>query len=135
MKKLQFDNGIRELCINDNPNAVIRICTNDFSLPTRFQAMYDNVAKLLAELEPSPEAFAKADKEIRAQVDTLLGSPVSDTVFGSVNCLTNAGGQPIVINFLEAVLPFIEESVKSENEAAKQRVSKYTEQLADIPQE
>ena len=135
MKNLNFDNGIREFCINDNPNAVIRICVTDFSLPARFAKMHDEISDLLGELKGNPQAIAEADKEIRVKINELLGGDVSDALFGSVNCLTLAGGTPIVVNCLEALLPIVSEAVQAETAASKSRIEKYTAQAAQLPQE
>lgn len=136
MNTLNFDNGYKEFCINGNQNAVIRICTTDFSLPAKFHEMHEQVAQLIKNIGTSPDMdlIAEADKDIRAKVDALFGSPVSDTVFGTVNCLTLAGGTPLVVNFLEAVMPVIKEQFQAEMQSAKERTEKYTAQIADIPQ-
>lgn len=135
MNNLNFDNGIKEIMVNGNPNAVIRICTNDFSLPVKFKKLYDSVDALISTMKRTPESIDKADKEIRAGIDELFGSNVSDAAFGSVNCLTFAGGKSIVVNFLEALMPLIRDSIAAETQNAEQRVAQYTAQLADIPQQ
>ena len=57
-------------------------------------------------------------------------SPVSDKAFGSVNCLSFAGGQPIVLNFLEAILPEIRKDLEAETQQANERIAKYADAAA-----
>ena len=134
MQNLNFENGIKEIMVNGNPNAIIRICVNDFSLPVRFQKMYDEVSVLLSSIEHDPDAIAEADKEIRMKMNELLGGDVADTLFGTTNCLSLSNGAPIVVNCLMALMPIIQEAVESETAQAKQKIKEYAALAESLPQ-
>lgn len=134
MQNLNFDNGVKEIMVNGNPNAIIRICTNDFSLPVRFQKMHDEVSVLLGSIGHDPAAIAEADKEIRMKMNELLGGDVSDALFGTTNCLSLSNGSPIVVNCLMALMPIVREAVESETAQAKQKIKEYAAQAKQLPQ-
>ena len=134
MNNLNFDNGIKEIMVNGNPNAIIRICVNDFSLPVRFRKMYDEVSALLSSIGHDPDAIAEADKEIRGKMNELLGGDVADTLFGATNCLSLSNGAPIVVNCLMALMPIIQEAVESETAQAKQKIKEYAALAESLPQ-
>ena len=59
------------------------------------------------EVQNSDEVFAVAarrDKEMRADIDALFGEPVCDKIFGTTNVFSPAGGLPLCMNFLLAVI-------------------------------
>lgn len=50
------------------------------------------------------EEFARRDKEMRAKIDAVFGEPVCEKVFGTTNVYSPAGGLPVCMNFLLAVI-------------------------------
>lgn len=57
-----------------------------------------------AEIENVFEEFAARDKAMRAEIDEVFGEPVCEKVFGTTNVYSPAGGLPVCMNFLLAVI-------------------------------
>lgn len=133
MQNLSFDSGLREFTVNGNPDAVIRFSVTDFNLPTRCRAAAEEISGIIAEAENTPDGLAAADIRVRGVLDTMLGARVCDTAFGTVNCLTLSGGQPIALGFLRAVSEAITAAIESEREAAEQRQKSYLDEAAALP--
>ena len=133
MPSLVFDKGYKEYDINGDKNCVIRVNTSDWNIIGRIDALRERIAGKVSALQSINddysavmEAMRGVEREVRAEVDEALGSPVCDTAFGGINCLSFAGGQPIVVNFLEAILPEIKKDLETEAEQAERRAEKYT---------
>lgn len=60
------------------------------------------------------EAAARRDAEMRADIDSVFGEPVCDKVFGRTNVFSLAGGLPVCMNFLLAVIDEIDEAMEQE---------------------
>lgn len=125
MNNICFDDGYREYVVNGG--RTIRIRPGDFSLPKRFDAMI----KWAREYKPGNtlDELSAADREARKQLDAVLGEGVSDAVFGDMNCMSYANGQPVFFNFLEAFLPIVEAELAAEKEKSDANVKKYTSQV------
>lgn len=83
--------------------------------------IYDLLGKLQQlEQMPAPEtenifqAAAERDMSFRAEIDKAFGEPVCDKIFGTTNVFSPAGGVPLCLNFLLAVIDEIDAA--SENE-------------------
>lgn len=136
MEKLIINKGYKEYAINDDETAVIRVKTTDFSLIDRLNSVKERVAGITAELEKLKKdaddktilaALKDADCKVRHELDEVFASPVSDIVFEEMNCLSFAGGQPVALNFLEAIIPEITKDLNAEQKAATAKISKYTD--------
>ncbi len=129
---LNFSDGLKEYTINNDTSRVIRINPSDIGIIKRLQAAQeriDNLKEVYSNVESTVEALAECDKELKSIIDDVFGSPVSDVVFGSANCLSPAGGACLYENFLNAVLPEIEKNVKAEQKASEERIRKYTDKV------
>lgn len=132
MNDLQFNNGVRSFTINGDENCVVCINTSDWSLLERLKDMKERIRDRVRKLEEvsdddALEAITRTDREVREELDAVFGKGVSAAAFGSLNCLTFAGGQPIVLNFLEeALMPEIQRSLADEQERANEKISRYT---------
>lgn len=134
MPNLVFNKGYKEYDINGDKDCVIRVYTSDWGIIGRIAELKERIVAKVRTLKNVGDDFETAmnelnrvEREVRAEVDTAFGSPVSDAAFGEVNCLSFAGGQPIALNFLEAILPEIQKDLEAETEQAHQRISKYTD--------
>lgn len=84
--------------------------------------LFDLMEKLeKRQKEPAPEnsedvftVAARRDAEIRAEIDAVFGEPVCDKVFGRTNVFSPAGGLPICVNFLMAVIDEIDAASERE---------------------
>lgn len=136
MRNLDINKGYKTYSINGDENAVITVKTTDFGIIDRLTKVREHAAKIVSELEKiesdaAPEVYLKAmseaDEKVKAELDTVFDSPVSKTVFGNMNSLSFAGGQPVAINFIEAILPEIEKDLEEEQKASNAKLIKYTE--------
>lgn len=136
MEKLIINKGYKEYQINDDENAVIRVKTTDFSLIDRLSKLKDNVSAIVKEMEAVKKsedadtiltALAEADQKIKQELDRVFDDNVAAVVFGDMNCLSFAGGQPVAMNFLEAIIPQISKDFEKEKKASDKRIKKYTD--------
>ena len=136
MEKLNFDKGYKTYCINDDENAVIRVCTTDFGLINRLNTMRENAAEIIKELDAVKQsesesavlsAIDEAGEKVQVLIDEVFGAGTSSVVFGGINCLSFAGGQPVALNFLDAIIPIIKKDLEKEQKASGKRIQKYTE--------
>lgn len=136
MRNLSIDKGYKEYTINNDENAVIRVKTTDFSLIDKLLHVKDNIAATVAEIEERKQsdslekilaALDEADRKVKAELDRVFDGEVSAVVFGNTNCLSFSGGQPVALNFLEAIMPEIKRDLAAEQNAANEKISKYTD--------
>lgn len=136
MKNLNINKGYKTYSINGDENAVITVKTTDFGIIDRLTKVREHAAKIIGELEKiesdaAPEVYLKAmseaDEKVKAELDTVFDSPVSKAVFGNMNSLSFAGGQPVAVNFIEAILPEITKDLNEEHNAAAEKIGKYIE--------
>lgn len=142
MPSLVFDKGYKEYDINGDKDAVIRVYTTDWNILQRLADLKKRIIEKVRGLENLDDKSGFKDvmgklndveREVRAEVDAAFGSPVSDTAFGNLNCLsfTPATGKPIVLNFLEAIIPLIQADFEGTLQTAEKAVSKYTGAVKD----
>lgn len=65
------------------------------------------------------EEFARRDKEMRAKIDAVFDEPVCDLVFGATNVFSPAGGLPVCMNFLLAVIDEVDVASEAETETSE----------------
>lgn len=136
MEKLIVNKGYREYQINDDENAIIRVSTTDFGLIDRLTELNTKVQKIVKTLEEMTKsddenaiksALREADKKTKQEIDSVFGAGISAAVFGEINCLSFAGGQPVALNFLDAITPKIKADLDKEQKASEKRIKKYTQ--------
>ena len=76
------------------------------------------------EVENVFEAFAKKDKDMRAEIDAVFGEPVCEKIFGTTNIFSPAGGLPLCMNFLLAVIDEVDAASETETKPSA-RVNAY----------
>ena len=131
MENLIFSDGLKTFAINGDESRVIRFSPTDIGIVKRFQAAKERMEGLAAQYgeENSVEAIESYDAVMREIVDDIIGSPVSDTVFGAQNCCSMAGCVPIALGFLEAVAAVVKDAAEQEQALSRERIEKYTSQL------
>ena len=70
------------------------------------------------------EVFARKDKEMRAEIDAVFGEPVCEKIFGTTNIFSPAGGLPLCINFLLAIIDEVDAASEAETKPSA-RVDAY----------
>ena len=116
MGVLNFQTGKKTYTVNDG-------CEISFD-PTdiRFvNGLFDLFEKLQKQQSEQPQnsenAFAYAaqrDRELRAQIDALFEEPVCEKIFGRTNVLSPAGGLPVAMNFLLALIDEVDAAAEEE---------------------
>lgn len=91
----------------------------DINFVNRLFDLMDRLEKRESEEAPQDprEVFARAakmDAEMRAEIDQVFDEPICDKVFGKTNVLSPAGGLPVCMNFLLAVIDEIDAASEAE---------------------
>lgn len=108
MRQLQINTNTERIAITDehgNTRGVIEIAKSDFNLIARLE---------------------KLDAELRNEVDTAFGYPVSKTVFGAQHCLSTCDGEFFIVRFINTIAPVIYEMFNAEYDENK--LKKYVPQ-------
>lgn len=144
MKNLCFDDGYKEFSINNDPNKVIRFNPADLGIIERVNKAYQEIEKatkfksdIELKVDGSPvdvigqaaELVKSVSDTVKAQIDYIFNSPVSEVVFGNQSPLAMVKGKPLYERFLEAIIPVIQEEVMTELAASKKRINKYVSQV------
>lgn len=134
MTNLEFNDGLKRLSINGNENRIITINPTDIAVIKRYNEVIPQLDELSEKYKEVPqektvEIISELDKKAREIIDYIIGFPVAETVFGTANCLSYAGGQTIFENFLTAYMEYMKPEIKAEYERSKKRIKKYTNQL------
>lgn len=141
MKNLNINKGYKSYTINDDENTVITVKTTDFSIIDRLTKVQEHIGDIVTEMQSIKKnavaeeylaALDKADKKVKAELDEVFDSPVSAAVFGNMNSLSFAGGQPVALNFLEAIIPEISADLEDEQKASAEKIEKYTAQVKQL---
>lgn len=153
---LSFDDGYKEIEINGDPERVIRLNPTDAKFLNRL-ANFDESSKRIQEkygdidlnsitdlqnLNENDSDFSKykkvaetadkLDSAMRELINDIFGYDISSIVFSSDSCLSPAGGQPVFINFMNAVFAYIKQEAEIEAEKSKTKIRKYTDEAKKI---
>lgn len=117
MGALNFQTTRKTYTVNDG--AEISFDPTDINFVNRLFDLVDKLEKRQKE-EPARDtgdifaAAARMDAEMRAEIDVVFGEPICEKVFGSTNVLSPAGGLPVCMNFLLAVIDEIDAASEQE---------------------
>lgn len=111
MGELNFQTSRRTYTVNGG--AEISFDPADISFANRMYNLVNKLGEMQQESTPedSVDIFAVAavrDADMRAEIDAAFGESVCDKVFGSTNVFSPAGGLPLCLNFLLAVIDEID---------------------------
>lgn len=117
MRELNFQTGRKTYTVNGG--AEISFDPADIRFVNQLFELVDKLEKKWQEPAPEDpmEVFSVAayrDAEMRAEIDTVFGEPVCDKIFGSTNVYSLAGGLPVCMNFLLAVIDEIDAASEEE---------------------
>lgn len=121
MGVLNFQTSRKTYKVNDG--AEISFDPADIGFVTRLFNLMDKLEKNQTEAVPeNPEDVfvlaAQRDAEMRAEIDAVFDEPVCDKVFGRTNIFSPAGGLPVCMNFLMAVIDEIDAAADEETKAS-----------------
>lgn len=134
MKELNFESGVVtyslggrcEVSFNPTDSFFVERLYNAFEELGKKQESYK---KAVDGMKNSREIFDFArerDAEMRQILDTTLGAPVSDALFGDMNVYAMANGLPVWSNLLLALMDEIDSAFVREQKATNPRIAKYT---------
>ena len=121
MGALNFQTGRKTYTVNGN--CEISFDPADINFVNRFMGLMERMEK--QQNEPAKEVddvfaeFARRDKEMRAEIDEVFGEPVCDKVFGRTNVFSPAGGLPLCVNFLLAIVDEIDAASEQETKPSE----------------
>ena len=119
-------NGKIELTFNPTDTAFVEKLFNTFDELDKKQEAY----KAEVENAKKREIFdiaRKRDEEMREMIDSALGVPVCEAVFGGMNVYALADGLPVWANLLLAIMDEIDTSFAREQKQSDVRIRKYSE--------
>ncbi len=131
---LKFNDGFKEFAVNGDESRIVRFNPCDFGILKRITASQKRLEELekkykdaeASDTDELGKIAAECDREIREEINTVFGNDVCTPAFGTVNCLSLAGGQPLYANLIDALLPIVESSLDKETKQSKKRIAKYT---------
>lgn len=144
MQNINFDEGYKELSINNDETRVIRFNPSDYGLFERLDTAKETMANALSELDDieidntgevvdEMKEFAhvvrSARKAVCDAVDYIFNSEVSKVAFGNQSPISTVKGKYLFELFLEAVIPYIEKEMKAEQKESEKRIKKYTSKV------
>lgn len=142
--KLEFDDGYKNIELNNDPNKVIRFNPTDAKFIQKISNADETIDKInkkygnidinsiseLQNLNPENPDFEKiklaaknledCEKAIREIINDIFGYDVCAIVFGDDWCVSPAGGQQRYINFLDCIAKYIiseTEKIKGKEQA------------------
>ena len=143
MAKITLETGVKTYDIEDEKGSLlgtISIHPNDLNIGKRaydggnkIQELIDSMAEV-SEGDSTEDTINKidsVDKAIKEQLDYIFDAPVSETIFKNLNCLSVSNGKYLVENFLDMMLPVINQSLDEGIKGAEERVKKYTSQVTE----
>lgn len=133
MKELKIETGLQEYQLNDkctvwfNPSdpAFAETVYNTFSDLKKEQDAKD--CKLDGMADKDVYAYLHdLDREMRTAINDVFGQNICDPLFGTMNVYASAGGMPIWMNLMLAIMDEFDESIKREKALHSEKLSKYT---------
>lgn len=123
MQKITFDTGIKTYQINDN--GILRFNPSDPNLYKRFKDLrveieqiqkdYSERSKTTESGEDAIDLLAEYDAHVKKSLSHVFGEENDfDSILGGANVMAVASnGELVITNFLDAMLPIVEEGVKT----------------------
>lgn len=130
---LHIDTGVVEYRLNDkvsiwlnpaDPAFVKRILDRFSDLEAQDLAWREKL-KALEDPKEVMATYDEGDAMFRAALDDILGAGTCDALLGPVSVLAFAGGSPIWMNILLAVIDIIDEAVTKEQGATNPKLDAY----------
>ncbi len=136
MPNINFNDGFKEYTINNDESKKIRFNPSDFGMLGRIERATKEIEKIGkkyesidAKSENAAALIDECDKEIREQINYIFNNDICFTLFGTSNCVSLCGGQPVYLNFMDAVLPILQKDIEEEKKKSDQKIKKYTNQV------
>jgi hypothetical protein len=116
MAELNFQTSRKTYTVNGD--AEISFDPADISFVHKMYTLLDKLKEEWEKPAPDPEdvfaVSALRDQQMRQEIDKAFGDAVCDKVFGSTNIFSPAGGMPVCLNFIMAVIDEIDAASEKE---------------------
>lgn len=133
MKELKIETGLQEFKVNDK--CVLRFNPADPAFADRIYTAFDALKKQqdsknvdLANM-PETEVFVylrELDVDMRKTINDVFEDDVCTPLFGTMSVYASAGGTPLWMNLMMAVIDELDEGIKREKAFHSEKLSKYT---------
>lgn len=134
MSEIKFETGLVEYDLGGK--AKVTFNPSDVSFARRLYGVFEELDRKQVEyqtaIDRSGDAAAlfdvleRLDRDMRAQLDGVLGVGVCEAVFGTMNLSALAGGFPVWANLLLAIMDEMDASIEREASLTNPRIEKYT---------
>lgn len=121
MEKITFDTGIKTYQINDN--GILRFNPSDPNLYKRFKDLRVEIEQIQKDYnersktteEDAIDLLAEYDARVKKSLSHVFGEENDfDSILDGANVMAVASnGELVITNFLDAMLPIVEEGVKT----------------------
>lgn len=138
MGNIKVNDGFKTFTINGDENRIIKINTTDMQLMTRIKKAEPKLTELSQKccniddtlsVDDTISLMDTCETEVRKTIDYILNSKVSDIVFGNTGCISISGGEPLFVNFINAVVAEINKDIEKESKISEKKINKYTSQV------
>lgn len=133
--ELNFDTGVVEY--NINGKYTVRLNPTDKTFIQRLSDAFDTLEAKQKSLDDKAsrtgdkkEVFrivSQRDAEVREILDDLFGAGMCEAVFGNMSVHALAGGLPVWVNFMLAVIDVCDSSFLKEKKLRDPRLAKYVQ--------
>lgn len=133
MKELRIETGLQEFQVNDK--CVLRFNPADPAFADRIYTAFDALKKQqdskAVDIETMPEVKAleylrKLDADMRDTINGVFDDDVCTPLFGTMSVYASAGGTPLWMNLMMAIIDELDEGIKKEKAFHSEKLSKYT---------
>lgn len=133
MKELRIETGLQEFKVNDR--CVLHFNPVDPAFADRIYTAFDALKKQQdsknVDLANMPETVVFAylrelDADMRKTINDVFEDDVCTPLFGKMSVYASAGGTPLWMNLMMAVIDELDEGIKREKAFHSEKLSKYT---------
>ena len=131
MKELKNETGVEEYDLNGKCKVYFNPADPAFA--DRIYTAFDKLKGKQGDKDTSGMSARETfdylralDEEMRETIDSVFEQPVCAELFGSMSVYAGAGGTPLWMNFMLAVIDELDEGVKREKAFHSEKLAKYT---------
>ena len=134
MKELKIETGVEEYDLNGkckvyfnpaDPAFADKLYTAFANLREKQDSQKTDTSKMNA--RETFDYLNALDAEMREIIDGVFGQPVCAPLFGEVSVYAIAGGAPLWMNFILAIIDELDDGVKREKAFHSEKLAKYTQ--------
>lgn len=139
---INFDDGVKEISINNDESRILRVNLTDFGIIDRVDKAIKHLEEEMEKLESEKiklsadgeaqdgmsevaEQIRKLNKLFRDEFDNVFYPGSSEIVFGKQNPLSISDGKTIFENFMVAFAKYIKPFIEEESKKTKKNIDKY----------